>query len=51
LSDNVAKYLTRAEEAKEHANRTLSPVDQQMWLKLAAEWTKLAEIAEAEAKK
>jgi hypothetical protein len=36
----------QAEEARQHAERAITPLDKEAWLKVAGEWIKLAETAE-----
>jgi hypothetical protein len=49
--DNAASCRKRAVEAREIVERMMSPPDKAAWLKVADEWLKLAESAEARMKK
>ena len=40
------KYRRQAEECRRNAESALRPVDRDAWLRLAADWTKLAEGVE-----
>jgi hypothetical protein len=40
------RYRREAEECKLNAQRAIRPIDRDAWLKLAADWMKLAESAE-----
>ena len=40
------RYRLEAEECQELAARAIHPVDKEEWLRLAAEWIKLAQEAE-----
>jgi len=44
MSDDIDKFRKRAEEAKEHADRSVSPLDKKAWLQVAEEWLKLAAV-------
>jgi hypothetical protein len=44
--DDAADYRARATEARRIAENSTNPVDKETWLKVAAEWEKLAESAE-----
>ena len=48
---NNASCRKWAAEASEIAERMMSPLDKAAWLKVAEEWLKLAESAEAPMKK
>jgi len=41
--EDAARYRKQAEEAGQQAERAISPIDKQAWLKVAGEWTKLAQ--------
>lgn len=41
------EFLKQAEEYRQLAERTISPLDKEAWLRLADEWTRLAREAEA----
>ena len=40
------RYRREAEECELHAHKAIKAADRAAWLKLAADWTKLAESAE-----
>jgi hypothetical protein len=42
---DAARFRKQAEEARQHAERAISPLDKEAWLRVAAEWIKLAESA------
>ena len=46
MSDDAARFRKQAEEARQHAERAISMLDQGAWLRVAGEWIKLAEAAE-----
>jgi hypothetical protein len=39
-------FRKQAEECREQAAKAISPLDKEEWLRLAAEWIKLAQSAE-----
>jgi hypothetical protein len=49
--DDAARYRKHAEEARGHAARALSPLDQEAWLRVAEDWRKLALAAEQQNRK
>jgi hypothetical protein len=49
--DDVAKFRTQAEEARQQAEKAIRSLDKEMWLKIAGEWIKLAEAVGGRAKK
>jgi hypothetical protein len=44
--DDAARSRKQAEQARDHANRALSPLDKEAWLRVAEDWLKLAVSAE-----
>ena len=46
MSDDASRFRKQAEEARQHAERAISPLDKETWLRVAGEWIKLAETAE-----
>jgi hypothetical protein len=46
-SDEATRFRKQAEEARQHAEKAISPLDKEAWLRVAGEWIKLAESAEA----
>jgi hypothetical protein len=45
--DDVTRYRAQAEEARQQAEKAMSPLDKEAWLKVAGEWIKLAQSIEA----
>ena len=43
---DVDRFRKEAEEARRQAERAISPLDKEEWLRVAAEWIKLAQDAE-----
>jgi hypothetical protein len=48
--DDAASCRRRAKEAADIAEKMINPQDKAVWLKVASEWLKLAETAEAQRK-
>ena len=46
LMSDANKYRREAEECRRNAESAFSPIDREAWLRLAADWAKLAEGAE-----
>jgi hypothetical protein len=46
MSDDAARFRKQAEEARQYAEKAISPLDKEAWLRVAGEWIKLAESAE-----
>ena len=46
MMSDANKYRCEAEECRRNAERALRPTDRDAWLRLAADWAKLAEGAE-----
>ncbi len=46
MMSDVNKYRREADECRRNAESALRPVDRDAWLRLAADWVKLAEGAE-----
>jgi hypothetical protein len=44
--DNIARFRQQAADAQAHAEKAISPLDKESWLKMAGEWIKLAQNAE-----
>ena len=40
------EYRTKAEHCRRMADRVLCPLDKEMWLQLAADWSALASVRE-----
>jgi hypothetical protein len=47
LKEDIALYRSRADECHQQAEKAINPVDKSAWLRLAGDWTKLAQAAEA----
>jgi hypothetical protein len=47
MSDDAVRFRKQADEAHQHAERAISPLDKEAWLRVAGEWIKLAQSAEA----
>jgi hypothetical protein len=46
MSDDTARFRAQAEECRRQAERAISPLDKEAWLRVAGEWIKLAQDAE-----
>jgi hypothetical protein len=47
MSDqDIARFRAQAEDCRQHAERAISLLDKESWLRLAGEWIKLAQDAE-----
>jgi hypothetical protein len=47
MSDDANRYRKQAEECRQQAEKAVSPLDKEAWLRVAGEWIKLAQsIAE-----
>ena len=46
MMSDASKYRREAEECRRNAERASRPIDREAWLRLAADWAKLAEGAE-----
>jgi hypothetical protein len=44
--DEATRFRKQAEEAQQQAERAVSQLHKEAWLKVAGEWTNLAETAE-----
>jgi hypothetical protein len=40
--DEATRFRKQAEEARQHAEKAISPLDKEAWLRVAGEWIKLA---------
>jgi hypothetical protein len=46
MSDaEVVRFRAQAEECRQQAERAISPLDKEAWLRLAGEWIKLAQAS------
>jgi hypothetical protein len=43
---DIARFRAQADECREYAERAINPLDKESWLRLAGEWTKMAQAAE-----
>jgi hypothetical protein len=48
--DDAARFREEAQECREQAAKAISPLDKEAWLRLAADWIKLAQDAEGRRK-
>jgi hypothetical protein len=46
MMSDVDRYRREAEECQRNAESALRPIDREAWLRIAADWAKLAEGAE-----
>jgi hypothetical protein len=44
--EDAERFREEAEECRKEADQALSPLDREAWLKLAADWSRLAQQAE-----
>lgn len=51
MSDVTARFREQANECREQAERAVNPLDKEAWLRLAGEWTKMAQAAELRLKR
>ena len=40
MSDDAGRFRKRAEEARQEAEKSISPLDKEAWLRVAVEWLK-----------
>ena len=45
--DDTEKFRQQAEECRREAQKAISPLDKEAWLKLAADWLRLVQDIEA----
>ena len=45
LIAGAARFRQQAEECRKQAEKAISPLDKEAWLRTAGEWTKLAQSA------
>ena len=43
---DIARYKNKAEECRQQAEKSLSSLDKESWLRLAEDWTKMAQEVE-----
>jgi hypothetical protein len=46
MTEIVESFRKEAEECRQQAEKTVAPIDKEAWLRLAADWTKLAQDTE-----
>jgi hypothetical protein len=46
MPDDAASFRKQADEAREQAARSISPLDKASWLRIAEEWLRLAASAD-----
>jgi hypothetical protein len=46
MSDEADRFRKQANEAREQAAKSVSPLDKEAWLRVAEEWLKLAVSSE-----
>ena len=46
MTDGTDEYRTKAEHCRRMADRVFCPLDKEMWLQLAADWSALASVRE-----
>jgi hypothetical protein len=46
MPSDAARFRKQAEEAREQSAKSVSPLDEQAWLRVAEEWLKLASSAD-----
>jgi len=46
MSDDALRFRKQAEQATEQATKSVSPLDEGVWLRVAEEWLKLAQSVE-----
>jgi len=49
MFEDATQYRERAEEARQLAEKSINPLDKEVWLRVAGEWLKLAQNAETQA--
>ena len=47
MSDDADRFRKQADECREQAELSLSPLDKERWLRLAGDWIRMAQEAEA----
>jgi hypothetical protein len=47
MPDDAARFRKQADQCHEQAERAINPLDKEPWLRLAGDWTKMAQDAEA----
>jgi len=50
MSEDAARYREQAEQALQFAEKSINPLDREVWLRVADEWLKLAQSAEMQAR-
>ena len=50
MSEKSDKFRRFAKEARQHAEKSVTPVEKDRWIKIAERWERMAEDAEARSK-
>jgi hypothetical protein len=50
MFEDAERYLERADKAFQLTEKSIDPLDREVWLRVAGEWFKLAQSAEMQAK-
>jgi hypothetical protein len=45
--EDISLYRSRADECRLQAEKAVNPIDKEAWLRLATDWTKMAQAVEA----
>jgi hypothetical protein len=45
--EDITRYRSFADECRLQAEETVNPIDKDAWLRLASDWTKMVQAAEA----
>ena len=43
---DIVRFRAQADDCRQYAERAISPIDKEFWLRLSVEWTKMARTAE-----
>jgi hypothetical protein len=46
MADDANRFRKQAEECRQHAAKTVGPLEKEQWQRLSEEWLKLAQAAE-----
>jgi hypothetical protein len=49
MTSQAHEYREKAEHCRQMADKVVSPIDKEMWLQLAADWSQLASLRERSA--
>ena len=50
MSDAIQRCRKKAYKAREHAEKSISPIQKESWLRMAEEWLKLAQSVDNRSK-